>query len=276
MNVSSILNRLHAKARANTWLWLFYVFNRFSLALGFFVAGMVKIMDERFASGLHNKHPMGHYLEVLHQTGSYYHFIGVAQVLAAIFLIIPRTVTLGAFIYFPIILNIWVLTEATRFDGSMFTAPLMTFANLFLLGWNYEKWKFILPFNDITEQKGFETDVPVQKFTPDEISFFPNPFRYFYTILRNLLEQLFTPKFPFLKNFPWFFFMGVFAVMVFFVAIFPRHFNILPRNTYEKCMRQYDGGRGKTKAREIFCSCIHNDGEPINQCLIKYENAQEK
>ena len=97
---------------------------------------------------------MGYYLEALHySTGYYYTFIGIAQLAAAIMLLIPRTVTLGAFLYFPIILNITILTYATRFDGSLFTAPLMTLANLYVLAWNYEKWKYILPFNEITEQK---------------------------------------------------------------------------------------------------------------------------
>ncbi len=68
---------------------------------------MVKILGERFASGLSANHPMGHYLEALHLTGYYYTFIGIVQVTAALMLLIPRTATLGAFLYFPIILNIY-------------------------------------------------------------------------------------------------------------------------------------------------------------------------
>ena len=147
MSIASTLDRLHSQTRQNGWFWLFSIFCRLALALGFIPAAIVKLIDERFASGLSVNHPMGHYLEALHQTGYYYTFIGVVQLLAAIFLLIPRTVTLGAFLYFPVILNITVLTYATRFDGSLFTAPLMTLANLYLLAWNYEKWKYILPFN---------------------------------------------------------------------------------------------------------------------------------
>ena len=157
MSISSTLDRLHARAKQNSWLWLFSIFCRVSLAFGFIPPGMVKIMDERFASGLHANHPMGHYLVALFQTGYYYTFIGFAQVAAAIILLIPRTVTLGAFIYFPIIFNILILTFATRFEGSLFTAPLMTLANLYLLGWNYEKWKYILPFNHLENEKSVET-----------------------------------------------------------------------------------------------------------------------
>src|SRR5215213_286408 len=145
MSISSTLERLHSQAKENRWLWLFSIFCRLALAAGFFPSGMVKIMGERFASGLSANHPMGHYLVALHQTGYYYTFIGVVQITAAILLLIPRATTLGAFLYFPIILNICILTYAVRFDGSLFTAPLMTLANLYLLGWRCVNWKYILP-----------------------------------------------------------------------------------------------------------------------------------
>ncbi|MDC6403925.1 MULTISPECIES: hypothetical protein [Maribacter] len=97
------------------------------------MAGWVKIIGERFASGLSIIHPMGAYLEALHHTGYYYTFIGVTQILAAILLLIPRTMTLGALLYFPIIVNIWILSYAVRFEGSYVTAPLMVWACLFLI-----------------------------------------------------------------------------------------------------------------------------------------------
>lgn len=105
-------------------------------------------MGERFTD-LSNNHPMGHYLEALHRTGYYYTFIGVLQVTAAILLLIPRTATLGALIYFPIILNICILSLAVRFDGSFVSAPLMVLANLYLLCWDYDKLKYIFPLNKL-------------------------------------------------------------------------------------------------------------------------------
>src|SRR6476661_3084956 len=110
MNIASTLDRLHSQAKQNRWLWLFSIFNRFALAAGFIPSGIVKIIGERFASGVSANHPMGHYMEALHTTGYYYTFIGIVQVTAAILLLIPRTVTLGTFLYFPIILNICILT----------------------------------------------------------------------------------------------------------------------------------------------------------------------
>ena len=108
---------------------------------------MVKIVGERFASGLSINHPMGAYLEALHYTGYYYTFIGIAQVMAAVLLLIPRTVTLGALLYFPIIVNIWLLSFALRFEGSFVTSPLIVLADLYIIFWNYYMVIYIFPFN---------------------------------------------------------------------------------------------------------------------------------
>ncbi|GAB2459085.1 hypothetical protein GCM10011375_08710 [Hymenobacter qilianensis] len=150
MSIATTLDRLHARVRQNKWLRDFTVFTRIVLAMGFLPSGYVKIVGEQFTD-LPICHPMGHYLEAFHRTGFYYTFVGVVQVIAACLLLIPRTATLGAMLYFPIILNIFILTLAVRFVGSWVTAPLMVLANLYLLCWDYDKLKFILPFNKQTD-----------------------------------------------------------------------------------------------------------------------------
>ena len=274
MSISWAFDRLHSLAKRNSWLWLFSIFCRLALAAGFIPSGIVKIMDERFASGLSVNHPMGHYLEALHLTGYYYTFIGVVQVAAAIMLLIPRTATLGAFLYFPIILNITVLTFATRFDGSLFTAPLMTLANLYVLGWNYEKWKYILPFNrlandfDITKRETFEGDVQTQESEGRRGVFSRRGRRLSAARFRIFFKQLRHDKFPML------FFAGVFAAVVFFMFIVPRLYSIRPRNTLPQCLRQFKDG-SRVKAGENFCNCIHTSGEPLGKCLNEYNNAPD-
>lgn len=266
MSLSSTLDRLHARATQNSWLWLFSIFCRLALAAGFFPAGIVKLLDERFASGLSVNHPMGSYLEALHHTGYYYTFIGVVQVAAAIMLLVPRTVTLGAFLYFPVILNITILTYAVRFDGSLFTAPLMTLANLFLLGWNYEKWKYILPFNRPAPEN-IETDAPARETQEQPAAAAArNRAAALYARFRLFIRKLFNDKFPTL------FFSGVFAAIVICVIGIPSLYRIKPRNTLPQCLRQFNNS-GKAKAGEAFCNCIHQAGEPLGKCLHEYENA---
>jgi uncharacterized membrane protein YphA (DoxX/SURF4 family) len=143
MDISTTFDQLHAKSKHNRWMRYFTVCCRIGLAMGFLPSGFVKIMGERFTD-LSNNHPMGHYLEALHHTGYYYTFIGILQVTAALLLLIPRTATIGALLYFPIILNICILSIAVRFDGSMLSSPLMVLANLYLLCWDYDKLKALI------------------------------------------------------------------------------------------------------------------------------------
>ena len=165
MNISTKLDRLHLQAKQNRWLRYFAIFNRVTLAFGFVTAGMVKIAGERFASGLSVNHPMGHYLVALHQTGYYYTFIGIAQVATALLLLIPRTAVLGALLYFPIILNICILSIAVRFEGSLISSTLMVLANLYLLCWYYDRIKYILPFKQpATHPQATSNNFPVRFF----------------------------------------------------------------------------------------------------------------
>ena len=53
-------------------------------------------------------------------------------------LLIPRTSLLGALMYFPLIINICVLTYATRFEGTRLNT-MMLLASLFLLIWDYDR-----------------------------------------------------------------------------------------------------------------------------------------
>src|SRR5215831_3697782 len=139
------LEEIYYEAKSDKWFQNFAVFCRIALAASFLPAGFVKIMGERFAEGLPHNNPLGHYFDALLLTGYYYTFIGIAQVITAILLLIPRTSLLGALMYFPIILNICVLTYATRFDGTRLNT-MAVLACLFLLVWDYDRIKHILLF----------------------------------------------------------------------------------------------------------------------------------
>ncbi len=229
------LDQLHAQVKSNKWMYYFWVFCRFALAAGFLPSGFVKIMGERFTN-LSNNHPMGHYLEALHHTGFYYTFIGVAQMTAALLLLFRRTALLGAVLYFPIILNICLLSIAVRFDGSLVSSPLMVLANLYVFCWDYDRIKYILPFKQPAPQ----------------------------------LHQLMNSRFPTL------FFVGVFATMIAVGVLLTQVvFDIRPRNTNGDCRLQCRRSKN-TKACEIFCDDIHRDGKPLEQALDNYHRALSK
>src|SRR5580765_6989737 len=145
MRLLAELERLYGESKRNRWLRYFAIFCRVALALGFIPSGIVKVTGERFTA-LPSNHPLGHYFDALHLTGFYYTFLGVGQLVTALLLLIPRTALLGAMLYFPMILNICVLTYAVRFEGTRI-ATLMLLANLFLLVWDYQRLKYIFSFS---------------------------------------------------------------------------------------------------------------------------------
>ncbi|HEX8022301.1 hypothetical protein, partial [Mucilaginibacter sp.] len=136
------LRAIYDEAKADKWFRRFAVFCRIALAASFVPTSIVKIMGQRFAEGLPHNNPLGHYFDALLQTGYYYTFIGIAQLTIAILLLIPRTTLLGAIAYFTMIVNITVLTYATRFDGTRLIT-FMLLACLYLLIWDYDRLKYL-------------------------------------------------------------------------------------------------------------------------------------
>ena len=142
MSIEKTLDRIHAAVVRNRFLQLFTIFTRGLLIVGFIPPGVKKILHQPFTI-LPDSNPVGHYFNALYNTGFYYEFIGWAQVIAAILLIFPRTAHLGALMFFPIILNIAVLTNAVGFAGTWLVTILMTLASLHLVCWDYDKIKTI-------------------------------------------------------------------------------------------------------------------------------------
>jgi uncharacterized membrane protein YphA (DoxX/SURF4 family) len=154
MSIENSLDALHARVKQNRLLQYFTAFNRIILAVAFIPSGLTKVLGNRFTQ-LPLDNPIGFFFEAFYQTGGWYRFVGIAQVLAAILLLIPRTSTLGATIFFPIVLNIMIITISVGFNGTWLITSLMFLANLYLICWDYDKFKPLLPFSS-GERKGFD------------------------------------------------------------------------------------------------------------------------
>ena len=194
-------------------------------------------MGERFTA-LPANHPLGHYFDALFQTGYYYTFIGVAQLVIALLLLIPRTALLGAIFYFPTILNICILAYATRFEGTRITT-LMLLANIYLLCWDYERIKHILPFR------------------------------------RSNAEIYPTKKKTLSNKFPFAFFGGVLITAASVIVINIFIFDIRPGNSLEECTNGCKGSK-YPKASCEFCDCIYKQGKALDSCLKEYKQAKER
>ncbi|MBO9154997.1 hypothetical protein ACFOTA_22480 [Chitinophaga sp. GCM10012297] len=228
------LEEIYYEAKSDRWFKGFAVFCRIAMAASFLPAGMVKIMGERFAEGLPSNNPLGHYFDALYQTGYYYTFIGITQVIIAILLLIPRTSFLGALMYFPVIINICVLTYATRFDGTRIVT-MMVLACLYLLIWDYDRIKYILPFKQPPK-----TDPPAIKK-------------------------------PLGKRLRIIFFGSCIAVLAIIIIGTSYLFEITPGNSEEECR---NGCAARPAACE-FCDCIYSEGKPLDSCLAAYDKAKK-
>lgn len=226
---------IYYNAKGDIWFTRFAIFCRIALALSFIPTGFVKIMGERFAEGLPPNNPLGHYFDALHTTGYYYTFIGVMQLLIAVLLLIPRTAFLGALMYFPVIVNITVLTYATRFDGTRLVT-MMLMASIFLLVWYYERLKFIVLFSQPTLAPHVES------------------------IQRNTRLRLI-------------FFGGCIAILV--IIIFGTFYlwELVPGNSEEVCRNQCDSNKNP-EACQAFCDCIYQQGKTLETCLDDFNGNQ--
>lgn len=134
----SRLLQLHTAARRNPVFQRLAVISRILLAVAFIPTSLVKITGQRFTI-LPIETPIGFFFEAMYRTGDYWRFIGWGQMIAGILLLIPRTATLGAVLFFPITLNIFVITLSMQFGGTPVVTGGMLLASLFLLCWDYDK-----------------------------------------------------------------------------------------------------------------------------------------
>lgn len=224
------IDHLYEDYRANRWMRYFAIFCRVALALGFIPSGIVKVTGERFTA-LPANHPLGHYFDALHLTGFYYTFIGLGQLTAALLLLIPKTTLLGAMVYLPIILNICVLTYATRFEGTRI-ATFMLLANLYLLCWDYGRLKQIL-----------FVKTPSDGHSP--------------------------PRQDSRGTFPFVFFGGVVAAIAAVIVFNIFVFDIRPGNSRLECTNTCIGNQAPEACGQ-FCACIYDEGNTLDACLVDY------
>lgn len=137
------LDRLHAAARSNPALARLAVVSRVLLAIAFVPTGMVKLLGERFTS-LPTTTTIGFFFEAMYRTGPFWRCIGLAQVVAGTLLLIPPLSTLGAVLFFPIMLNVFLITVSLRFQGTPFVTGMMLLASIFLLCWDYDRLKLVV------------------------------------------------------------------------------------------------------------------------------------
>ena len=127
-----------AWARAQPWLARFTLANRLLLAMAFIPTGLVKATGQRFTT-LPVENPVGFFFEAMYQTGPYWHFIGLSQIAASVLLLIPATATVGALLFLPIGLSIFLITYGVGFGGTVYITGGMLLSVVYLVCWDGDR-----------------------------------------------------------------------------------------------------------------------------------------
>lgn len=149
---------------------------------------------------------------------------------------------MDALMYFPVILNICILTYAVRLEGTRVTT-FMLLANVYLLCWDYDRIKSCIKYIVSSGQ----------------VKAGHNPAG----------KKLLSNKFPFL------FFGFVVTTIAAIIVINLYMYDIRPGNSPEECSNGCPGN-SDPEACEAFCDCIYNQGKPLRECLAEYNKAKAK
>ena len=156
----TVLDGLFGWVRSSRLLLRFTLFTRILLAAGFIPTGLVKLLGRRFGT-IPVDEPIGAFFEAMYQTGLFWNFIGATQVVAGALLLVPRFAHLGALLFLPVVVSINVVNLALGFGLTTVITFLMTLAVLYLLLWDYDRFRGLLtrrPFARRPELPAYRLD----------------------------------------------------------------------------------------------------------------------
>ena len=136
------------------WAQIFIIYTRFLIGGTFVFASVIKIQGNRFTSESGAENPIDsawHFFETMYQSGLYWKFIGIGQLIAGLLLMTQRYSKLGAIVNFPIILNIFIITLSYYFAYTPVITGLMLLANILLLLWEWNEIKVLFNLQPVTD-----------------------------------------------------------------------------------------------------------------------------
>jgi len=134
---------------------IFIIYLRYLIGGAFTFASLIKIKGYRFTSESGELNPINsawHFFETMYQSGLYWKFIGIAQLIAGFFLMTQKFSKLGALINLPIILNIFIITLSYYFAYTPVITGLMLLANFLLIIWEWNEIKILFNLTPIFDK----------------------------------------------------------------------------------------------------------------------------
>ncbi|MBO2011445.1 hypothetical protein [Hymenobacter negativus] len=126
-------------------LQLAVIYTRYLIGGAFVFASLIKIKGQRFTQIPDDGgHSVGHFFEMMYQSGLYWQFLGWAQLVAGLLLLTQRYAMLGAVMFAGIIGNIFVITLSYDFGYTPIITGLMLLATVALLLWDWNRLRVML------------------------------------------------------------------------------------------------------------------------------------
>lgn len=138
-----MIQRLHSTFFAP----LIIIYTRYLLGGAMVFASFIKIKGQRFTSTSGELSPMGtylHFFETLYQSGWYWQFLGLGQLIGGALLMTQRYSRAGALLVFGIMVNIFVITISIDFNYTPIITGMMLLASFLLLLWDQGIIAFLL------------------------------------------------------------------------------------------------------------------------------------
>lgn len=133
--------------KQNTWAQLFIIYTRYLIGFAFIFASIVKIQGLRFTAESGAANPINsawHFFETMYQSGLYWKFLGLGQLIAGLLLVTQKYAKLGAILFLPIICNVFVITISYDFNGTPIITGLMLLATILLIIWDWDSLKILV------------------------------------------------------------------------------------------------------------------------------------
>ena len=134
-------------------LQLAVIYTRYLIGGAFVFASLIKIKGQRFTQIPNDGgHSVGHFFEMMYQSGLYWQFLGWAQLLAGLLLLTQRFAILGAMLFLGIIANIFVITLSYDFAYTPVITGLMLLPTVLLLLWDWNRLRVLLNLPAVEEK----------------------------------------------------------------------------------------------------------------------------
>lgn len=156
------------KFKQKKYLQIFTIYLRYLIGGAFVFASIIKIEGGRFTGESGEFTPIDeawHFFETLYRSGFYWKFLGLSQLLAGGLLMTQKFSKLGALVFLPISINIFVITLSYDFNYTPVITGGLVLANVYLFLWDWNTFKVILGLNPLPEIKERLENHPIWTYT---------------------------------------------------------------------------------------------------------------